>query len=606
LGTLLLESGFVVVMLVGLGLAGGFAILPFRRSSPFLVLAAPLAGMLCISLTIAGFYSLAGWSFQACVIAATTVCWGATLGGLILTRPRLPWKQVFLVAALVVAVAAVATRICEAATIHFHGPGLLFCDGTDAMGYAHVADWVISHKVLYAPDTFTRLPYQAYLAYLFRVDSRFGCYFFLALVAMVRHVPGPFAYDMTTAIVLSASVLGVSAAFARSRGVLILLAAGLMCSHWYEYGRTGFLGKACAYPAVILLMSLYFALPEGAPLALIFLLAVLTGGTALMHSGLAPALYLASVIGPYLLLRFAWEPRNVGKKHELIHRGMILVVLIAVSILTSGVIARPVTITLQEWQLTWDYVAPRIMDLEHHGATITGFDEKDQLRPPLLLAHQGNPVSGMGPRTLKAATAVAAFMWFVLGAVSVRRRDPVAAGLLIGPALLLAAFFAGNSSAAAFQLIGLIYPLTLCGGVRLLRQTARSNWLIFLTLILAVALRVPRFAGSAWRYAGSAMPPKQLFSLTQMTRLTKVIGDRPVEVDMWSPTHAIFVLVELGGRDVKLQWTPQSWYTVLSYTHWPYPDSPPAPLKLQMAGGPVPAGYHVIYRATPFRLLERK
>src|SRR6185437_10853098 len=113
-------------------------------------------------------------------------------------------------------------------------------------------------------------------------------------------------------------------------------------------------------------------------------------------SGSATALFLAASIGPFLAARYVWGRKSDADLYDLRQRALAGMILIGVSILASGVIARPVKLAMQDWHLSWSYVLPRVLDLEHHGATIAGLDA-DPLRPPLILGHQGNPVSGMGP-----------------------------------------------------------------------------------------------------------------------------------------------------------------------------------------------------------------
>jgi hypothetical protein len=59
-GTFAAEYLFVIAMLAGFAAAGGFAVLPFRRSLRFGLLVAPFAGLLCVTLGIASFYGVGG------------------------------------------------------------------------------------------------------------------------------------------------------------------------------------------------------------------------------------------------------------------------------------------------------------------------------------------------------------------------------------------------------------------------------------------------------------------------------------------------------------------------------------------------------------------
>jgi hypothetical protein len=152
----------------------------------------------------------------------------------------------------------------------------------------------------------------------------------------------------------------------------------------------------------------------------------------------------------------------------------------------------------------------------------------------------------------------------------------------------------------------------LCGIARLLdrRVAPRTiNWRLAVAAlaVICIGLRVPRYAGSVQRYAGRYVPQNQIFTLRNTDRLVAAIGNEPVEVDIPSLTHLLFVVIEIGHRDgVHLQWTPESFHAAFAYTHWPPPAYPPANRMLVLSSDPVPPGWRVSFRASPYFLITRR
>src|SRR5258708_2135371 len=116
-------------MLAGLGLAGGFLVLPFRTTGQLIVLAAPLAGLLVVALGTAALYSITGARFGVCAAASTSLCFAATFAGIFFVRPKLSWKNWLLPAAVAIIVVPLITVATDAATIRLGQPALLYMDG---------------------------------------------------------------------------------------------------------------------------------------------------------------------------------------------------------------------------------------------------------------------------------------------------------------------------------------------------------------------------------------------------------------------------------------------------------------------------------------------
>jgi hypothetical protein len=228
---------------------------------------------------------------------------------------------------------------------------------------------------------------------------------------------------------------------------------------------------------------------------------------------------------------------------------------------------------------------------------------------------------------------IACALWIVMACLALAPCEPVAIGLLLGPMLLLLALWLGDNSPEAFQMIGFFYPVTLCGIVRLIDDTAIQGphpnpppeyrgrgmkagrrmcyapvWTAALALLALawVGLRVPCYAGSVKRYAGPLRPRGQEFSMRETDRLVNAIGSEPVEVDFPSVSHLLFVVVELHNRGVQLNFTPQAFNTAFAYMRWQPPTYPPSRLRLRLLSQTIPPGWRVMLRAQPFCLLARQ
>jgi hypothetical protein len=605
------EYFFVLGMLAAYAIAGGFAILPFRRSLRFGILAAPFAGLLCVTLGIAVFYSIAGFTAERAAYISFGGCILTTIIGLAITRPKIPWRDIpgLLVAVLVIA--PTITRIVDVASIREHGPALHFADATDQIGYAQAADWLRTHSVAFHPQARPESPTDAWLTVLFQIDPRFGCHFFLATISMIRGVSGTFSYDVACAVCLVAALLAVAGVFARSWNSLVLLLLGLLVCHWYEDSRLGYLGKLLAYPAGLFVAGLFMALPRRITVESILVLALLASSAAIMHSGTATALFLITIGGPYLLARIILIPRG-QRRTELEsswHASVILALLVGTAIMTSGLPARPTPPSLPDFGVKWIYIFPRSLDLEHQGANI-GNNPIDGL-PPLAFGREDKLVSGLSAKAVRRLAKVASGLWICLVVLALVRREPVAIGLLLGPLALLVALYLADKRPEAFQLVGVVYPATMCGAARLLNWPAAGDrrrlaqFSLVATIIVAVfiGLRIPRFAGSVRRYAGAGRPRSQEFSLRQTNRIVKAVGSQPVELNILSLPHLLFAIVEMGNQGVHFQFTQQSFYSAFAYMPWQTPPYPPPQLRLMLMTDDRPPGWRVKMRAAPFMLL---
>lgn len=582
MGVFLSELGFVLAVLMGLGLAGGWVVIPFRARLPYAALATPLAGLLCVVLGVSVLYGIGALPLGFCAVVSFACSILLTVATLIRSGLRPAGWRVFgmLTAAFLTAVALTLT--VDTATIRNGQPAVLYTHGTDHLGYAQVSDWVATYPISVAPKVTPQRPHAAWTEFCFRAEARFGDFYFLGIIQTLRGRSGTFSYDVACVIALCAGILAVTGVFARSWQSALLLIVGLMVSHWFDYSRCGYLGKLLGYPSALLVLGTYFALPDMRSPALLGLLVLIAGTAAVVYPGIASAMLLLAVAVPYLCA----VPRQ-----ERPDRAIVAALLILVCILASGYPARPVSIlSSRNGGPGWPFLAPRIFDLEN----------------------QGTSLSGLSPGVLVAAIVVSMLICGLLIIAALLARDPVAVGMLAGPLLLLAGLAVVGGWVPVFQLIGIVYPFALCGVAHVMDELAEGapipgRIVVMVLAALMVGLRVPRYVGAVRRYAGSEMYVGWQYSKRDTDHLVRAMRRRTVLVDIDHPNQAIFVVTEIGRRNVTLQWTPRTWRTLFSYTDLKLPPyAVPAQLKLVSATEPDDADKDlpVLYQTANLKLLD--
>jgi hypothetical protein len=598
----LANLGFVLGALAVLGACGWWAVAPFRARFAYPVAQAPLAGMILAPVAtlgvMVGLSVRLRWAAAAVVVAlaagSLTAAWlgrRAAGGGWRLALP----------AALVAGAASV--RFLTPTDLFFGSPGLLYAHGTDHLGYAHIADWlqgpIRNVTTTPAPDDW----YGSWPQIMFSGDPRFGSFGFLALVSLFSGRSGTFAYDLGCAVVLAASSLGVAAVFASRPMTFAVLAGGLFTSFWFDWSRTGYLGKITAYPAIILVAGLLFAWMERTrrdgpgPLFPLAAIAALTAGASILFPGIVIALFVA-LLGTTFLVVSALRPEEPAPAADRRRTGDLLVaiaLLVALAFLTSGLLARPLFLvgrTPLPW--TWSEVLLRATEVE-------GF----------FLGRTGLPAAVVSalPSALLVASAG-------LAALAALTRVPAAAATLIAPLVLLGALGAADLRWQAMNFIGLYGPLLLGGTAALADALARRrprSWMaagVLVVLVAAVASHLPRFWATAAFHGGAGTPAVHRFSARETEALAAAIrreGGSALVDTGGGPHFAIFLLVELGRRGIPLQWTEQAWKPILGYRPWPAPTySTRAPLRIvtRTAEG-APAGGESVLRTTQYELLRQ-
>jgi hypothetical protein len=137
----------------------------------------------------------------------------------------------------------------------------------------------------------------------------------------------------------------------------------------------------------------------------------------------------------------------------------------------------------------------------------------------------------------------------------------------------------GSTSArfAAFQFIGILASFGVCGAAVLLdnagtKLTPMRNVVpIAAVCAVLILVRLPRTVSSLKTYVFRP-PVTQIFKLADFDAISTAVGSGGVlMVDVHDQLEAIAVLVELGRRGIKLQWSPDSWKTTFGYREWAVP-----------------------------------
>src|SRR5262245_19689169 len=336
--TFLSEFAFALAAILALGLAGGLAVLPFCERRRFVVLLAPMCGLLLLPIPTILIYSAIQISLLRATLITLTVLWVLTIASLMRWRPTPEDLVVSLV--LTLPVAALAVWISEISAILEGAPSFLFMHGTDQAGYAQLADWLLTHSATQPPALAPDRPYESWPNLMLNDDPRLGSFVLLAMTAAARGTSGLFAYDSACAIALVVAVLAVAAVYARTPLVLLLLTAALLTSVWFELGRAGYLGRVLGYPGALFIFGLLATSPK-LSLWSVATLALFALSTATRHAGLATALILCAVGGPYVLLRGLFEYETSRHSRDTMDRLVALVLMVLLAFSSNGMFGLP-------------------------------------------------------------------------------------------------------------------------------------------------------------------------------------------------------------------------------------------------------------------------
>jgi hypothetical protein len=588
----------VLVILAGLGLAGAFATLAFEKLFTFPALLAPMFGLLFVTLGALAFYVIFYVSIRVAATASWAACSSVSCIALWHQRKRISLRFSWTWLILAPLVAAIETGFTTATSIRFNEPSIIYREGTDHLGYAQLADWLLDHKISHFPLLAKpELPYESFPNLLFSFDPRFGSYSFLSIICAIKKLSGAFTYDLACAVGLSCGILAVSAVFARSRMALVLLCIGLLTCHWMDYSRYGFFAKALAFPATFFVAGLFFASyklrQEPVRMAL---LAASTAGAAILLSGYSTGLFLSMVGIPFLLCVGTFQPSSRRPKRVLRAAWVTLGLMVGIAILSSGALARPLPASTPDYKFPWDFTYLRIADLESQALNLTGLNDA----------------------WLSAFLVGSAVLWVVLGTIAFRVSSAEAVAVIVGPIFLLVLLRLCDRQAIAFQMIGVFYPLALCGGAILVDTALHENisshirirylnWLIPTLTISLIFLHVPRCIGAVQHWC-IAPPESCQFVRSQIKSIARIVGSETLDVDVGTEPHlSIMILVELGEHR-RLQWSQENWNVVVGgYRQWPTPSyESPGRFRLVQKSAKVGDGYSIAYSTNQYLLLKRR
>jgi hypothetical protein len=521
---------FIAASLAVLAMTGGFMAAAFPGR--YVILAAPLMGIAAFACLAALLYGVAHLSFSA---AASLVLAGCGLLTIVTARRRFGRSDLLHLAAATTLLSAVAAGTICITTIRNASPSIFVGDGTDAMNYADVADWIRTHTIMALLGGAEDPAYEQLPRLLLQHDARSGAFYFIALIGWLYRGPSLFAIDPANAVAWVAALLGVAATFASRRRELVFIVLGLALSSWFDYSRMGYIAKLLNYPASLMLAGLILTFPRTR--SGLCALVILTVGVALLHSAFATILILATVCTGVLGLR-SLSNRTLVRDETLL-TGILCLIVLA----TSGILSRFFYAAYPDWGVTWAYVLPRLLDLDN----------------------QALPITGLSNTAVLAFTLFSLAAWPLLALLGNVRRNDLATGLLIGPALLLLALYVLDARAVALQLIGFFYPVTIVAAALLIPNgpllsiRAPTSLVLFILLAALVAQRAPRFYGGLQRYV---FQPSQslIFSARMIEELKVIIGPAQVLLD---PTDNysghVFRALLMPALEKQIQWTERGW-----------------------------------------------
>jgi hypothetical protein len=539
-----------------------------------------MAGVLLLTVSVLFIYSVFHLNVREALGWAAGFCIGLSAVTAIAAGYRPSSRDVASFALFAIAAAAIAAWFAEAASIRNGGPSLLYAEGTDQLGYAHVADWIREHRPQIQPRADPAVPYESMPNIVFELDPRIGAFTLVAIVGSLRGLPSTFAYDPTCALLLAAAALGVAAVFARSLWALALLSAGLAVAHWYDFTRMGFLGKALAYPSSLFLVGLLFAMRGNYTPWRLLMLCGIAIGSALTLSGYVTGLML-TVIGFTAVGLEVLRTRRFD-----VDEFAVVCLLTATAVAASGFLVRP-------------YV---------QGFPSTTFGPMDTLVRSLDIE------SWLMIQAVPGSTKIV-LMGLVLGiagtlsvAAYASGNIPAAALLVAPPALLGALLLLGGYS-VVFQLTGFLYAASLCGVILLMSHFSFNGRRIFAIAcgagtIALILVRIPRFVVVAGRYTDPGIIAQYSHTLAELDVIASASDGRTVLVDTADDRNLPLVaLVELGRRNVDLQWSAGAWYVVAGgWRGWEAPSyARPPDLRLVAADR---AGDGPALRTGRFALIE--
>jgi hypothetical protein len=584
----------ILLTLILFTCCGWSVIAPFGHRLDFPVACATLSGVLLLSCTALAVHVVLTMTYWKAALVASGMLISLSLVAFFFYNPRDPLKELPCVILAGVGLAVGATLTATRTDIFFGGPALFYYYGTDHLGYAHMADWINSHveniRLTASPDD----PYASYPDYLLTRDPRFGSFSLLALISAISRRSATFAYDLTCGIVLAAASLGVSAIFSRARAVFILLAVSLFTSVWFDIGQIGYLGKMIGFPGTLLAVGLFFELcrmiltEEELPLTALCAVAAVVTCAVTMFNAQFTALALAVFGSLFIATSFNETQCDLRAIQKTARSTLILVALIVLAIVSSGTIARPIYFHSYPVGFGW--------------ATLTDW-----------ASQVVGPSGTMGPAFLVAFFKI--IMTAVLICVciyAVARKSAAAIALALGSLAIAVVLYAFNQQWQFYEISTLYAAMPVCAAAPVLNRELflasrlRFWCLVALFFLVPIGIGIPRYAASLATLGGDRTLPLYRFSLDETDRLAAAVASGAV-IDIGDNAHFnLFLMVELGRREIPFQLSETSWRTLLGYRPWPAPHyDRPMPFSIVLRSETNSGSPRLLTRTTQFDVMRQ-
>lgn len=566
--------GQTLLALAALGLAGGWALWPFRRDDrPYLWAAAPLAGVLALGGTIALLYFFAFLPLRWCLWLGLAFNAGATVAVLVRGRPALPALRYRAVGLLVVLGAAYwGTVSCNKTAIDAREPTVASLDGSDMFGYAIVADWLRAHTWAEPPRADRPFEVMAH-SNLFRDGGRPVAHLLAAAAGEVRGTSSLFSYDWASGIILAAALLGFGGVFASGSLTFVLLVCGAATCNWLANARSGYFGRSIAYPGTILVAGLFLLAADRLTWKRVAALAALGAAVAFSLApvfatvalGLVVGCYLGALGAVYLMNRWCGAPvppepvtAGVDSFRTSVLKPGAAAVLAFVAVVAPAFAAHYIpreTVKVPRAPTNWPVVIPVSLDLE----------------PPALAL--------LTSATEKKLLYGCAALLLVSAGIALRHRQPVALALVCCALVVPVSWLLGQNLLYTFQ--GVVYPLTLAGLAVLAGPLAAARWgrarvaVLAVLIVGAVGLRVPQVRATADRYLYEKKSWRSVVRQSDTETIRAIVGTDPVDVTLGYYVDNHVALSELVARGVEVRLRAPTWER--SVKNWARPFACPAP-----------------------------
>jgi hypothetical protein len=577
------------------GLIGGFVLIPFRHHLSFPFFIAPQVGI---------FVGIAGTAFCYTFLnmPISTAFNVTTIGAILLTIFALAhnkiriniFREILVPLIASIVLISMINYVCNSATFIAHDFSLTYLDGTDHLGYAHVADWLTMHLSAVIPQLDQNFPYQSWPAVVFKIDPRFGSFFYLAIVEHIYQLDGMFSYDIACALLLSAACMGLSGLFARSKLTYMLLLLVILTSSFFSYGMSGYLGKMIGYTSILFLIGLFLVSEKFSSWQVLFLSCL-----AVVCASVYPAIAIVVMFGMFYIVygfsSFIIEKGriNLFVNSDAYQKLVLFLLILSMIIFSTGIIARSIQNigSIRVFDVQWIKILMGYLGPDRTADDFLYSDIRGHLKHYIF--------------------NVELIIMCILPIIAYYRKNTVALTLCMLPLIMMLIFFNLNQKWILYQLTGFTYPLQAIGLLCLYDNEKKTNSFCkrfsFLLLNVLIIFNLLSFSGAANKYSSFNYVSSK-FLKHEMDQLQELIKDQKVTVDIDNPMYTIPLLVELGKNPyIDIHWTDGSWHATFAYNPlWSMPKQVKTPyiIRLKTDKRLLPAGCTAIFYTQQYTLLR--